>query len=228
MDESSILYIDNHLLVVNKPAGLLVQGDASGDEDLLSIAKQYLKEKFKKPGNVFLGLVHRLDRPVSGVIVFARTSKAASRLSIQFRNRTVKKGYVAMLEGALYGNATLVNYVWKDHRVVRVVDEDHHKGMRAQLSYQALAIEKKRTLVEVQLLTGRPHQIRVQLAYQGHPVVGDVKYGAQTRLEGRNIALHSYTLEVEHPTSKERVRWYADVPSSWQGRFSDHISALMG
>ena len=227
MIESSILYLDNHLLVVNKPAGMLVQGDSSGDPDLLSVAKEYVKERFNKPGQVFLGLVHRLDRPVSGIVVFARTSKAASRLSIQFRNRTVEKTYLAMVKGRLDGNGVLVNYLWKDHRVVRVVDEHHPKGMRAELAYEALSIDKDRTLVKVKLKTGRPHQIRVQLARLGFPIIGDFKYGANTRLEGRNMALHSFKLGIEHPTKKHRQRWVSDVPESWQGAFRSPIRRLL-
>ena len=224
--DSSILYMDNHLIVVNKPAGVLVQGDASGDLDLLSAGKAYLKDRFNKPGNVFLGLVHRLDRPVSGVMVFARTSKAASRLSNQFRARTVIKKYVAMVRGKMHGEGTLINYVRKDHRTVRVVGEDHPKGLRAELSYKVLKHIKGRSIVLVKLATGRPHQIRVQLAYQGFPIIGDFKYGAKEELDGRNLALHSGLLDIEHPTKKERMRWSTPVPITWKGWFSGGIDSL--
>ena len=203
---ASVIYLDNHLLVVNKPAGILVQGDASGDLDLLTACKAYLKEKFEKPGNVFLGLVHRLDRPVSGVMVFARTSKAASRLGQQFRQRTVKKKYLAMVEAEPPGNGTLIDYLRKDHKTVRIVAPDHPKGMRAELSYTVLTRKKGRSIVLVDLATGRPHQIRVQLANQGWPIVGDFKYGSKTPLDGWNLALHSVQLEVEHPTQKTRMK----------------------
>ena len=136
LEEKDILYLDNHLLVVNKPAGVLTQGDATGDLDLHTLGKQYLKKKFNKPGNVFLALVHRLDRPVSGVMVFPRTSKAAGRVTAQFKRRTIDKRYIAVINGVLRGSDTLEDYVWKDHRKVRVVDPGHPKGLRAILSYQ--------------------------------------------------------------------------------------------
>lgn len=215
-DPSSILYMDNHLLVINKPAGMLVQGDATGDLDLLTAGKKYLKERFDKPGNVFLGLVHRLDRPVSGVMVFARTSKAASRLGTQFRARTVHKIYLAMVEGKMPEQGRLVNYVRKDHKTVRVVDEDHPKGLRAELSYERVAQKKGRSIVKVKLSTGRPHQIRVQLANQGHPIIGDFKYGSKIELDGWNLALHSSELEIEHPTQQKQMKWTAPVPATWQ------------
>ena len=214
-EPSSILYMDNHLLVINKPAGMLVQGDVSGDMDLLTAGKAYLKEKFKKPGNVFLGLVHRLDRPVSGVMVFARTSKAASRLGQQFRKRSVVKRYLAMVEGKLPDRGQLVDYLRKDHKKVRLVREDHPNGLRAELSFEVLNRKKGRAIVLVNLATGRPHQIRVQLANQGAPIVGDFKYGSKTPLDGWNLALHSKHLEIDHPTQNVRMKWEAPVPSTW-------------
>jgi len=225
-EDSSILYLDNHLIVINKPAGVLVQGDASGDLDLLTAGKAFLKERFNKPGNVFLGLVHRLDRPVSGVMVFARTSKAASRLSNQFRARTVQKRYVAMVKGRMTGSGTLIDYVRKDHRKVRIVDENHPKGLRAELSYKVLKHIKGRSIVLVKLATGRPHQIRVQLANQGFPIIGDFKYGAKEELDGRNLALHSGLLEIEHPTRQERMKWSAPVPDIWKNWFSGGIDTV--
>jgi RluA family pseudouridine synthase len=225
--EENLLYEDNHLLVVNKPAGMLTQGDATGDLDLLTAAKLYLKEKHDKPGNVFLGLVHRLDRPVSGAMVFARTSKAASRLSRQFRKRTVEKRYLAIVEGKLDGNGVLVDYLRKDHRIVRIVDAQHPQGARAELSYETLAQENQTSLVEVQLATGRPHQIRVQLANLGHPVVGDFRYGARTELDGRNLALHSYRLQIEHPTKGEPMTWQVEPPPTWAPRYRNTIRTLL-
>lgn len=225
-NDASILYLDNHLLVINKPAGVLVQGDASGDLDLLTAGKRYLKERFNKPGNVFLGLVHRLDRPVSGVMVFARTSKAASRLSNQFRARTVEKRYIAMVKGLMVGEETLINYVRKDHRTVRVVDENHPKGLRAELRYRVVKHLKGRSIVLVKLATGRPHQIRVQLAYKGFPIIGDFKYGAKEELDGRNLALHSSLLEIEHPTKNERIKWSVPVPPTWKEWYSGSIDSI--
>ncbi len=227
MDASRVLYLDNHLLVVNKPAGTLTQGDATGDPDLHAMAKVYLKEKFEKPGEVFLALVHRLDRPVSGVMVFPRTSKAAGRVTAQFKKRTVEKRYVAMVEGKLAGSDTLVDYLRKDHRKVRIVHEDHPEGLRAELTYRALAVEDNRTLVDIKLGTGRPHQIRVQLANIGHPIIGDFKYKSTHELDGRNMALHSYLLSIEHPTLKEQMTWTAPPPATWEGWFGAELSRLI-
>ena len=225
--EDRILYLDNHLLVANKPAGTLTQGDATGDLDFHSQAKAFVKEKFQKPGDAFLALVHRLDRPVSGVMVFPRTSKAAARVTAQFKARTVEKRYLAMVEGHLAGSETLVDYLWKDHRRVRVVDKTHPKGLRAELHYTALACQGKRTLVDIRLGTGRPHQIRVQLSQIGYPIVGDFKYRAKTELDGRNLALHSYRLSLTHPTLKERMTWQAGPPASWGRLFQQHIETVL-
>ncbi|MFK7844363.1 MAG: RluA family pseudouridine synthase [Rhodothermales bacterium] len=227
LDDSRVLYLDNHLLIANKPAGTLTQGDASGDLDFHNMAKIYVKEKFEKPGKVFLALVHRLDRPVSGVMVFPRTSKAAARVTQQFKQRSIEKRYIAMVEGHLTGSETLINHVWKDHRRVRVVQEGHPKGLRAELTYNVLAIEGKRTLVDIKLATGRPHQIRVQLANIGHPVIGDFRYHAKTELDGRNLGLHSYLLRLEHPTKQERMGWTAMPPDSWGNVFKEQIRDLL-
>ncbi len=227
MVASRVLYMDNHLLIVNKPAGTLTQGDASGDADLHGLAKAYLKDHFNKPGKVFLALVHRLDRPVSGVMVFPRTSKAAGRVTQQFKQRTIEKRYIAMVEGRLRGSETLINYVWKDHRRVRVVQEGHPKGLRAELTYTSLAVEDRRSLIEVKLGTGRPHQIRVQLSNIGHPIIGDFRYHAKTELDGRNLALHSYLLRLDHPTQAKRMAWTAPPPDTWGDGFKAHITELL-
>ena len=227
LPESSVLYLDNHLLIVNKPAGTLTQGDASGDLDLHSLAKDYLKQRFNKPGKVFLALVHRLDRPVSGVMVFPRTSKAAGRVTQQFKKRTIEKRYMAVVEGRLSGADKLINYVWKDHRRVRVVTEDHPKGLRAELDYRVIASNNAYSLVDVKLHTGRPHQIRVQLAYIGHSIVGDFRYRAKTELDGRNLALHSYLLQLDHPTRNERMGWISSPPGTWKHHFQQEIAALL-
>ncbi len=225
--EFEVLYVDNHLLVVNKPAGVLVQGDRTGDPDLLSEAKIWLKEHFNKPGNVFLGLVHRLDRPVSGVIVFGRTSKGASRLSDQFRRRIPKKEYVAITQGVLEGGRILVDYLLKERERVRIVPPDTPGAQRAELRYEVVGSREGRSLVRVWLKTGRPHQIRVQLANLGNPIVGDMRYGAKTELDGRNLALHCYRLGLQHPTRDEWMSWNAVPPKSWGNRFHAPIQSLL-
>lgn len=222
-----VLFIDNHLLVVNKPAGLLVQADRTGDPDLLSIGKAYLKDSFNKPGNVFLGLVHRLDRPVSGVMVFARTSKAASRLSDQFRRRTPDKRYLALVEGEVSGQDKLVDYLIKRDRTVEIVDASHPDARMAVLEWRTLACRNRTSLLEINLKTGRPHQIRIQLSHAGFPIVGDKRYGASRELDGRNLALHCYRLEVEHPTQRTRIAWTARPPGSWGKTFQHEIRQLI-
>lgn len=218
-----VLHLDNHLLVVNKPAGLLVQADATGDVDLLTLGKAFLKERFDKPGNVFLGLVHRLDRPVSGVVVLARTSKAAARLSAQFRERDPDKRYLALVEGRLEGEGERVDHLAKVDRTVRVVKPSHPEAKRAALRWRVLATDRMKggavTLVEVELLTGRAHQIRAQLAAMKHPILGDLRYGAARPFDGRNLALHSYALTIEHPTRREAMTFRAQPPATWRGYF---------
>jgi 23S rRNA pseudouridine1911/1915/1917 synthase len=225
-DPATILYLDNHLLVVRKPAGMLSQGDATGDPDLLSLAKDYIKVRFEKPGDVFLGLVHRLDRPVSGVMVFARTSKAASRLSAQFKTRAIDKRYVALVEGRCTGEGTLVHHLWKDHQTVRSVGEEHPKGMQSELYWRALGHRDGLTLLDVKPLSGRPHQIRVQLAQMGHPITGDFKYRAKHRFDGRNLALHSYHLAFTHPTKGDTCVFSAPPPDTWPAWTRQLLAAL--
>lgn len=229
--EFGVLYLDNHLLVVHKPAGLLVQADATGDADLLTLGKALLKERFDKPGNVFLGLVHRLDRPASGVMVLARTSKAASRLSDQFRRRAPDKRYLALVEGRLDGQGTREDYLAKIDRHVRVVKPGHPQGKRAELRWRALATERRKegavSLVDVELMTGRAHQIRVQLAALGHPILGDLRYGAAREFDGRNLALHSYRLEIEHPTKGEPMAFSALPPQTWRGYFDEVVCGVV-
>jgi 23S rRNA pseudouridine1911/1915/1917 synthase len=223
-----VLYLDNHLLVVRKPAGLLVQGDETGDVDLLTLGKAYLKERFDKPGAVFLGLVHRLDRPVSGVVVLARTSKAAGRLSEQFRERAPDKRYLALVEGRLLGEGTREDHLAKLGRTVRIVKPSHSEARRAVLRWRALGTERTKkagdvSLVEVELVTGRAHQIRVQLAAMGHPIIGDLRYGATREFDGRNLALHSYALTIGHPTKREPMTFRALPPPTWRGYFDGLI-----
>ena len=193
----TILFEDNHCIAVVKPAGVLVQGDESGDHSLMDDVKEYLKEKYNKPGAVFLGLVHRLDRPVSGIVLFAKTSKGASRLSEQFRNRTVKKTYLAAVEGVPRPAAGKVkHYVLKDRNTNTVEWYPHQvvDSKLAELYYKTLETKNGRSLVEVKPVTGRPHQIRVAMQSLGTPIVGDKKYGANSSFHG-NIALFAQKLK---------------------------------
>ena len=213
-----VVYLDNHLLVVEKPAGMLSQGDATGDADLVTLAKAYLKARFDKPGKVFCGLVHRLDRPAAGLVVLARTSKAAGRLADQFRRRTVGKRYLAVVEGQIDGSGRCVDWLVKERGTVRRVSQRHPGARRAELAWTARAVVGRRTLVEVDLVTGRPHQIRVQLRHLVGPLVGDLRYGAPEPMgDGRGLALLSAALEVDHPTRRERMRWVASPPAVWPG-----------
>ena len=199
-----ILYEDNHLLGVEKPVNMPVNEDSSKDPDLLSEAKEYIRVKYQKPGNVYLGLVHRLDRPVGGAMIFARTSKAASRLSDAIRTNKVHKTYLAVLDGVPKKTEdTLVDYLVKDHRtnMVTVTDEAH--GKRSVLRYETIASKAGRTLVKVHLETGRSHQIRVQFSSRKLPLVHDQRYNPHPG--NGQIALWAYQLEFPHPVSKETV-----------------------
>lgn len=222
-----ILYLDNHLLVINKLPGLLAQGDHTGDPTVLSLGKAFLKERFNKPGRVYLSLVHRLDRPASGVMVLARTSKAARRLTDQFRQRRPEKKYLAVAEGQWDGEGVCDDYLVKERRQVRVVAEDYPKAKRARLQWRAVAFRDDLTLVDLHLETGRPHQVRVQLSHRGHPLLGDLRYGARRELDGRSLALHAYRLTIEHPTRAESMTWTAPPPPSWRGLFDAEIDALV-
>ena len=222
-----VLYTDNHLLVVVKPAGVLSQADRTGDDDLLTQGKRYIKQEFSKPGRVFLGLVHRLDRPVSGVMVFARTSKAADRLSRAFRERTIEKRYIAVVEGMLTGSGEREDWLVKGHGRVRTVEATHPGAKRAALRWRGLGQRNGRSLVEVDLLTGRPHQVRIQLAALGHPILGDLRYGARDEFDGRNLALHAYRLGFEHPVRKEPMCFAAMPLETWRGFFEQEIRGLV-
>lgn len=202
-----VLYEDNHVIAVNKPAGVLVQSDETGDDCLLDMVKKYVKETYQKSGNVFLGLIHRLDRPVSGIVLFAKTSKGASRLSEQFRSHTVVKRYTALVEGYPKENVgTLIHYLQKNHEtnIVTVYDTEVPGALYAELSYRVLQKGEKTSLIEIQLKTGRPHQIRAQLSRIGCPIVGDIKYGAAAPLADKTIALSATYLSFTTATRNER------------------------
>lgn len=211
-----IIYEDNHIIVAIKPAGVLSQSDGSNAPDMLTILKAYIKEKYQKPGEVFLGLVHRLDRPVSGVMVFARTSKAASRLSEQIRSRKVDKIYRCVVTGVLEGEGRLENYISKDESSNTVTVSDFEKpGFKASyLDYRAVSSKDGMTLAEVRLGTGRSHQIRAQMAHSGHPIIGDQKYGKKDN-RTKDIALEAYKLSFEHPVKREFITFEAPVPGTF-------------
>ena len=214
----NVIYEDNHLLVVEKPVNILSQGDNTNDDDMVNLLKKYLKEKYNKPGNVFVGLVHRLDRPVGGIMVFAKTSKAASRLSEQVRNKTFKKTYKAVLHGEMKKKQdNLSDYLYKDKKtnMVSVVNKNHKDAKDAKLSYKTLASNNVFSLVEIDLQTGRPHQIRVQFSSRNHPLYGDQRYGKNVNKKGQQIALWSYKIEIEHPTKKEKMEFVCEPPNKY-------------
>lgn len=215
-----VLYEDNHLLAVNKPAMLPTMGVAENRPSLLAVAREYVRQTYDKPGNVYLGIVSRLDAPVTGVVLMARTSKAAARLTEMFRERAVEKTYWALVEGrADPASGHLVHYLRKDerHRRMHVCGATVAGAQRAELEYRVIRATEKLaagTLLEVQLLTGRKHQIRVQLADAGWPVIGDRKYGAVRRFP-LGIALHSQRVAFEHPVRRTALTIEAPLPASW-------------
>ena len=203
MNKLEVLYEDNHIIVVVKPFNIPTQEDSSKDIDMLTIIKDYIKEKYNKPGNVYLGLVHRLDRPASGVMVFARTSKAASRLSDEVRNRTIKKTYLAIVHGKTKDKEKLVDYISKDNKTNNSYI-DKKSGKESILTYTRLKYDEKEdlSLIKVDLETGRHHQIRLQMSNIGHPLYGDQRYGTQDK---KQLALYAYKLEFTHPVTKEQM-----------------------
>jgi 23S rRNA pseudouridine1911/1915/1917 synthase len=214
-----ILYEDNHLLVVNKPAGLATQGVAEGTASVLTRVKAYLKNKYKKPGNVYLGVVSRLDSTVSGLIVLARTSKAADRLTKQFLSGAVGKTYWALVENPPEpAVGELSHWVLKDDpkRRMTVVPPRTRGAQHARLSYRTLGQEKLGTLVEVTLHTGRKHQIRLQLSDIGCPIVGDRKYASRKPFLDQAIALHCVRLQIDHPTTQKRLTFTLAPPAGWK------------
>nr|WP_262908756.1 RluA family pseudouridine synthase [Hymenobacter translucens] len=215
-EQKEILFEDNHLLVINKPAGLLVQGDNTGDEPLSVKAAEYLRFKYKKPGAAFVGVAHRLDRPVSGVVVLAKTSKALSRLNEMFRDNHMHKTYWALVgKRPEAESGHLTHWLVKDpiRNVTKAYTQAHPQGQRSELDYRVLGPAGNRFLIEVNPITGRPHQIRVQLATGlGTPIVGDVKYGFLAPLPDVSIALHARRLEFKHPVGGELMRIEAPLP----------------
>ncbi len=208
-----ILYEDNHIIVAVKPAGVLSQADPSGDPDMLTLLKEYIKEKYNKPGNVYLGLVHRLDRPVAGVMVFARTSKAAARLSEQIRLHTVDKYYLAAVSGVMeHDCGTLRNYILKDSSTnrVKVFDKEVKDAKYAELDYTVICRSSNMTLIKVDLKTGRSHQIRAQLANAGMPIIGDRKYGKPDPSYRGRLMLTAWKLVFVHPKTKKRMTFIAE------------------
>lgn len=215
MIQPSILFEDNHLLVIEKPSGIAVMGGKGIKINLLDQLKEWLARTYKKPGNVFLGLVHRLDTNVSGVMVFAKTSKAASRLSDQIRRRVWKKTYRCVVQGLLSETMEMVDYLHKDpiNNRVEIVKTDKTGAKKAVLTANPIAHlshdSDSLTLVEIDLETGRPHQIRVQLSSRGWPIVGDVKYGGKAA-QHQKLALHAYRLQIEHPTLKQTLEFISE------------------
>ena len=211
-----MLYEDNHLLAVNKPAGLLTQPSGTEQESLEALAKQWLKEKYQKPGNVFLEAVHRIDKPVSGIVLFAKTSKALGRLNSAMRSKDIQKVYLAMVEGVpTLSNGILEHYLIHDDYKARVVEKDGDGAKLARLSYRTLKTQHSQALLEIVLETGRYHQIRVQMAAIGHPVIGDLKYGSTKPLPNGAIFLHHSKLSMVHPITGE-VLAFQSIPE-WIG-----------
>jgi len=216
-NEPSVIFEDNHIIVVIKPQNIPTQADESGDEDLLSQIKKYIKEKAEKPGEAFCGLVHRLDRVTGGVMVFAKTSKAAARLSAEIRDGRFHKKYLAVVVGEpKERQGKLVDWLLKNSKtnVVETVPSATNGAKRAELDYKVINITKQVSLVEIDLLTGRSHQARVQMAHLGFPIFGDAKYGGTTLAKGWNLALWAYELSFEHPTTKDNLKFIVNPPDT--------------
>ena len=221
MNNLKVIYEDNHIIVVEKPVNIPSQGDKTGDEDMLTIIKKYLKETYNKPGNVYLGLVHRLDRPVGGIMVFAKTSKAASRLSNQVREKKFEKTYLTIVNGKMEKDKDILeDYLLKNEKnnISKVVKENTRNSRLAVLDYEVLKYDKELNLsvLKINLHTGRHHQIRVQLSSRNHSIYGDQKYCG--RGHGKQIALWAYQLKIYHPISNEQLT-FNDIPQkigSWK------------
>ncbi len=230
MQPLKVLFSDNHLLVVDKAAGIATMGAESGAPTLARIAADYIRQKYNKPGNAFIGVVSRLDRLVSGVLVLARTSKSASRLSDQIRRQDIGKHYVAIVEGnwAVDGKShELVDWIAKDEAAqrMRVVNETHPGAQLAQLRARALAVENGLSLLQLELITGRKHQIRLQLAEHGTPVFGDAKYGGRRKF-GEGIALHCREVTMRHPTRGEQMTFRSSPLLHWHN-IPNHFENLL-
>ncbi|MBR2475863.1 MAG: RluA family pseudouridine synthase [Bacteroidaceae bacterium] len=211
-----VLYEDNHIIIVNKNCSEIVQGDKTGDKPLSEIVKEWIKEKYAKPGNVFIGVTHRLDRPVSGVVVFAKTSKALSRLNEMFRVGDVKKTYWAIVKNSPpFESQTLKHYIYRNEKLNKSVAYDYPKNgaKEAELSYKLLVKSVNYNLLHVNLKTGRHHQIRCQLSKIGCPIKGDLKYGAERSNANGGISLHARSIEFIHPVSKKQISVTAPVPA---------------
>jgi len=222
-----ILLLDNHCLAVNKPAGIAAAHSPEGAPTLDREARAYLKDRYHKPGNVFLGIVHRIDRPVSGVLLFARTSKAAARLSLQFRRCEVEKTYIAVAEVHFPEQEHLLRHWLRKNerdRRVEASDEPQEGAKEAELSLSAVATANRQSLLILSPRTGRKHQIRTQLLATGHPIIGDRRYGSHASF-GQAIALHAWRLAFHHPVSRQRVELEAPLPEVWRERFADLLKA---
>jgi 23S rRNA pseudouridine1911/1915/1917 synthase len=222
-----VLYEDNHIIAVVKPAGVLTQGDRTGDLNLMDMVKSYLKEKYKKPGNVFLGLVHRLDKPVQGIVLFGKTSKGASRLSEQFRNHTIQKTYHAIVAGKLDKQKGEIKeqvnkisffaegFTNKTDEELLAEIKKATKTRTAELSWEVVRANDKFSLLKILPKTGRFHQIRIQMANMGHPILGDEKYGAKTQLPERNIALAATAISFKSATEDKVINLEIPLPEEW-------------
>lgn len=215
-DNLEVLHEDNHLIIVNKKPGDIVQGDKTGDKPLSEVVKQYLKTKHGKPGNVFLGVVHRLDRPTSGAVIFARTSKALSRMNEQIKNREIKKTYWAIVKGKPEEKGSLIHYLKKNPKNNKstAYSKETPGAKKAVLHYNTLGNSDKYSLLEIDLETGRHHQIRTQLSKIGYPIKGDLKYGFPRSNPDKGISLHAKKLSFTHPVSKKKIEVEAPVPSN--------------
>ena len=211
----NVIYEDNHIIIVNKSSGEIVQGDKTGDTPLVETVRAYIKEKYNKPGNVFCGLTHRLDRPVSGVVIFAKTSKALERINNMLKNHEIKKTYWAIVKNSpQQSEGTLVNYLVRNEKQNKsfAYSTEKPNSKRAELNYKVMGKSDNYTLLEVNLITGRHHQIRCQLAAMGCPIKGDLKYGFDRSNRDGSISLHARSVEFTHPVSKELIHVEAPTP----------------
>ena len=208
-----VLYEDNHIIVVIKPYNIPSQSDKTNDIDMLSLVKEYIKEKYQKPGNVYVGLVHRLDRPVGGIMVFAKTSKSAARLSDQIRKNNFHKTYYAVVNGCLPEEGRFEDYLIKNEKENKSYVTTKDKGKYSCLEYKLINTKENLSLLKINLITGRSHQIRVQFSSRNHPLIGDSKYG--NNCNNINIALFASSITFNHPTTKEKLTFNLDLPNRY-------------